>query len=241
MLKLLLKLPKGLCLLTHLASPVFCNVLLPKMIISDPKPKRCHWVKIIFCFQQCHCRSDSLLLLAAFQRFCFFLPCCYSLSYIQANVGPVMKAIFLLNGRLCPLISRPLFYFAAVRCSLGSSETDRQPSLSSVLLFMDARVALLHFWAVLLVLLKAEQIWSDAAGEVYTNTWAVQIIGGQEEADRVARKHGFINHGIVSLSHTVCTVSVCMNHPGTHPTFGVLHIEKGSAPKSNNFCKTLSL
>lgn len=109
----------------------------------------------------------------------------------------------MLNTRLCPFISRPLFYFAAVRYSLGSSETDRQTSLSSVLLFMDARAALLHLWAVLLVLLKAEQKWSDAA-EVYTNTWAVQIIGGQEEADRIASKHGFINHGIVSLSHTVC-------------------------------------
>lgn len=161
-----------------------------------------------FCFQQCHCLSDFLLLLAAFQRFLFFLPCFYSLNYFQAKDGPVMKAIFLLNSRLCPFISRPLFYFAAVRYSLGSSETDRQTSLSSVLLFMDARVALLHLWAVLLVLLKAEQRWNDAAEEVYTNTWAVQIIGGQEEADRIARKHGFINHGIVSFSRTVCSVLV---------------------------------
>lgn len=36
-LKLLLKLLKGLCLLTHLASPVYCNMLLPKLVISDPK------------------------------------------------------------------------------------------------------------------------------------------------------------------------------------------------------------
>uniref|UniRef100_A0A6Q2XJB0 P/Homo B domain-containing protein n=1 Tax=Esox lucius TaxID=8010 RepID=A0A6Q2XJB0_ESOLU len=34
-------------------------------------------------------------------------------------------------------------------------------------------------------------------GEVFTNTWAVHIEGGPQEADRVARKHGFINHGNV--------------------------------------------
>lgn len=58
---------------------------------------------------------------------------------------------------------------------------------------MDARVALLHLWTVL-VLLTAELI--DA--EVYTNTWAVEINGGPEEASRIARKHGFINLGNVS-------------------------------------------
>lgn len=61
---------------------------------------------------------------------------------------------------------------------------------------MDARVALLHLWTVV-VLLK----WIDAA-EVYTNAWAVQIDGGPEEADRIAREHGFINHGNVSPSYT---------------------------------------
>lgn len=34
--------------------------------------------------------------------------------------------------------------------------------------------------------------------KVYTNTWAVHIPGGPEEADRIASKHGFINHGHVS-------------------------------------------
>uniref|UniRef100_A0A8C7M062 Furin (paired basic amino acid cleaving enzyme) b n=1 Tax=Oncorhynchus mykiss TaxID=8022 RepID=A0A8C7M062_ONCMY len=37
-----------------------------------------------------------------------------------------------------------------------------------------------------------------AAEEVYTNTWAVHIEGGPQEADRISRKHGFINHGNVS-------------------------------------------
>ena len=34
--------------------------------------------------------------------------------------------------------------------------------------------------------------------KVYTNTWAVHIPGGQEGADLIANKHGFINQGHVS-------------------------------------------
>lgn len=37
--------------------------------------------------------------------------------------------------------------------------------------------------------------------KLYTNTWAVHIPGGQETADQVADKHGFINYGHVSLFH----------------------------------------
>uniref|UniRef100_A0A8D0ARM2 Furin (paired basic amino acid cleaving enzyme) b n=1 Tax=Sander lucioperca TaxID=283035 RepID=A0A8D0ARM2_SANLU len=71
---------------------------------------------------------------------------------------------------------------------------------------MDARVVLLHLWAVL-VLLIAELKWIEAA-EVYTNTWAVQINGGPEEANHIARQHGFINHGNVSPTYSMCA---CMN------------------------------
>lgn len=31
----------------------------------------------------------------------------------------------------------------------------------------------------------------------YSNQWSVQINGGKEEADRLARKHGFLNEGKV--------------------------------------------
>lgn len=65
---------------------------------------------------------------------------------------------------------------------------------------MDARVTQLHAWTIL-VLLTAELKWIYAA-EVFTNTWAVQIIGGPEEADRIAKEHGFINHG--NVSSAVC-------------------------------------
>lgn len=71
-------------------------------------------------------------------------------------------------------------------------------------------MALLHLWTVL-VLLRAEQRWRTDAAEVYTNTWAVQISGGPEEADRIAREHGFVNHGNVSSACTVIDVCVCVN------------------------------
>lgn len=77
---------------------------------------------------------------------------------------------------------------------------------------MDARVALLLLWTVL-VLLLAELKSIDAA-EVYTNTWAVQINGGPGEAGRIAREHGFINHGKVSsyYLHLYCIVLyVCVS------------------------------
>ncbi|KAM8862003.1 furin (paired basic amino acid cleaving enzyme) b [Synchiropus picturatus] len=60
---------------------------------------------------------------------------------------------------------------------------------------MDARVVLLHVWTAL-VLLAVEPKCVTAA-QVYTNTWAVKIKGGPEEASRIAREHGFINHGNV--------------------------------------------
>lgn len=44
-----------------------------------------------------------------------------------------------------------------------------------------------------LVLLAADA----RAQKVYTNTWAVHIPGGPAVADRLARKHGFLNLGQV--------------------------------------------
>lgn len=68
---------------------------------------------------------------------------------------------------------------------------------------MDTRVALLHLWTVLVLLNVAHAV------EVYTNTWAVQIDGGPEEADRIAREHGFINHG--NVSH-ICILECKQRH-----------------------------
>ncbi|KAM9854075.1 furin (paired basic amino acid cleaving enzyme) b [Aulostomus maculatus] len=84
---------------------------------------------------------------------------------------------------------------------------------------MDTRVALLHLWTVL-VLQIAELKLIDAA-EVYTNTWAVQINGGPEEADRIAREHGFINHGNVlgdyyHFRHHAVERRASISHRGMH-------------------------
>lgn len=41
---------------------------------------------------------------------------------------------------------------------------------------------------------------ADAHGQqVFTNTWAVHISGGPAVADRLARKHGFLNQGQVGV------------------------------------------
>ncbi|XP_029008957.1 furin (paired basic amino acid cleaving enzyme) b isoform X5 [Betta splendens] len=81
---------------------------------------------------------------------------------------------------------------------------------------MDARVALLHLWTAV-VLLAAERI--DA--EVYTNTWAVQINGGPEEANRIAGEHGFVNLGNVfgdyyHFRHHAVEKRALSGHQGMH-------------------------
>uniref|UniRef100_A0A665V2Z4 Furin (paired basic amino acid cleaving enzyme) b n=1 Tax=Echeneis naucrates TaxID=173247 RepID=A0A665V2Z4_ECHNA len=84
---------------------------------------------------------------------------------------------------------------------------------------MDAKVAVLHLWTVL-VLITTELKWIHTA-EVYTNAWAVQIIGGPEEADRIAREHGFINLGNVfedyyHFRHHAVEKRALSGHRGMH-------------------------
>uniref|UniRef100_A0AAY4BH94 Peptidase S8 pro-domain domain-containing protein n=1 Tax=Denticeps clupeoides TaxID=299321 RepID=A0AAY4BH94_9TELE len=57
-------------------------------------------------------------------------------------------------------------------------------------------MALLHFGAVLLLTAASTETAAGSKG-VYTNTWAVHVRGGAGEAERIARKHGFVNHGNV--------------------------------------------
>uniref|UniRef100_A0A6Q2XX90 P/Homo B domain-containing protein n=1 Tax=Esox lucius TaxID=8010 RepID=A0A6Q2XX90_ESOLU len=68
-------------------------------------------------------------------------------------------------------------------------------------------------------------------GEVFTNTWAVHIEGGPQEADRVARKHGFINHGNVFRDyyhfwHRTVVKRSLSGHRG-------IHIRLQKEPRSN--------
>ncbi|XP_015259952.1 PREDICTED: furin [Cyprinodon variegatus] len=84
---------------------------------------------------------------------------------------------------------------------------------------MDAQVALPIVWTGL-VLLNAELKWIDAA-EIFTNTWAVQVNGGPEEAERIAREHGFINYGNVfgdyyHFRHHAVAKRALSGHKGMH-------------------------
>jgi len=62
---------------------------------------------------------------------------------------------------------------------------------------MDLRLASLTLCTLLILVTSGPQ---PSIGEkVYTNTWAVHITGGEQEANRIASKHGFVNHGNVSV------------------------------------------
>uniref|UniRef100_A0A7N6FI97 P/Homo B domain-containing protein n=1 Tax=Anabas testudineus TaxID=64144 RepID=A0A7N6FI97_ANATE len=64
--------------------------------------------------------------------------------------------------------------------------------------------------------------FAPALGQkVYTNTWAVHIPGGQDEADRIASKYGFINYGHVfgdyyHFRHRTVVKRSLSDHRGTH-------------------------
>ncbi|XP_066184209.1 furin isoform X4 [Sylvia atricapilla] len=61
---------------------------------------------------------------------------------------------------------------------------------------MDLRpCALLLLWTLVVALTLLDQ--EVLAQHIYTNTWAVLVPAGPQEADRLARKHGFLNLGPV--------------------------------------------
>uniref|UniRef100_A0A8P4G419 Furin (paired basic amino acid cleaving enzyme) a n=1 Tax=Dicentrarchus labrax TaxID=13489 RepID=A0A8P4G419_DICLA len=59
------------------------------------------------------------------------------------------------------------------------------------------RLRLLELLFSALLVLLVSGLGPVLGQKVYTNTWAVHIPGGQEEADLIASKHGFVNHGHV--------------------------------------------
>lgn len=72
------------------------------------------------------------------------------------------------------------------------------PSLRNPDTLMDLRpCALLLLWTLVVALTLLDQ--EVLAQHIYTNTWAVLVPAGPQEADRLARKHGFLNLGPVSL------------------------------------------
>ncbi|XP_017340495.1 furin (paired basic amino acid cleaving enzyme) b [Ictalurus punctatus] len=60
---------------------------------------------------------------------------------------------------------------------------------------MEVRWFLLQLRTSLLLL--SMMVQSASSRGVYTNSWAIHIHGGKEEAQRIAHKHNFINHGNV--------------------------------------------
>ncbi|XP_026786123.1 furin (paired basic amino acid cleaving enzyme) a [Pangasianodon hypophthalmus] len=74
---------------------------------------------------------------------------------------------------------------------------------------------------VTLLTLLTSEVTPSLAQKVYTNTWAVHIPGGEEEANRIARKHGFINHGNIfgeyyHFRHRRVVKRSLSQHRGTH-------------------------
>ncbi|XP_013883564.1 furin (paired basic amino acid cleaving enzyme) a [Austrofundulus limnaeus] len=85
----------------------------------------------------------------------------------------------------------------------------------------DRRLGLLELLTGAVLVFLGFGLGSALGQEVYTNTWAVHIPGGSEEADRVAQKHGFINHGHVfgdyyHFRHRTVVKRSLSVHRGTH-------------------------
>ncbi len=47
-------------------------------------------------------------------------------------------------------------------------------------------------------------------GKIFSNSWAVEISGGDEVAERIAKRHGFTNLGRVSAYLSIGAINVYM-------------------------------
>uniref|UniRef100_A0A8C5CX86 Furin (paired basic amino acid cleaving enzyme) a n=1 Tax=Gadus morhua TaxID=8049 RepID=A0A8C5CX86_GADMO len=90
----------------------------------------------------------------------------------------------------------------------------------------ELRSLLLNPWLVsllgpTLLVLLVSGLGPAFCQKIYTNTWAVQIPGGQEVAEQVASKHSFVNLGhvfddIYHFKHRTVEKRSLSNHRGTH-------------------------
>ncbi|KAF7659080.1 hypothetical protein LDENG_00003560 [Lucifuga dentata] len=83
------------------------------------------------------------------------------------------------------------------------------------------RLRLLELLLGPLLVLLVSGLAPAVGQKVFTNTWAIHIPGGQEEADRIASKHGFINHGHVfgdyyHFRHRTVMKRSLSDHRGTY-------------------------
>ncbi|XP_061670137.1 furin (paired basic amino acid cleaving enzyme) a [Syngnathoides biaculeatus] len=89
------------------------------------------------------------------------------------------------------------------------------PSVSSRRLTL---VELTIWFLLILLVFGLEPVTGQ---KIYTNTWAVHIPGGQEEAEQVSLKHGFINYGHVfgdyyHFKHRTVAKRSLSDHRGTY-------------------------
>uniref|UniRef100_A0A671Q2M4 Furin-1-like n=1 Tax=Sinocyclocheilus anshuiensis TaxID=1608454 RepID=A0A671Q2M4_9TELE len=82
--------------------------------------------------------------------------------------------------------------------------------------------------------------------KVYTNTWAVHITGGEQEANRIARKHGFVNHGKVfgdfyHFRHRRVVKRSLSDHRGTHIRLHTEPQQEGSGVYADLFFLLFSI
>lgn len=124
--------------------------------------------------------------------------CLDNLSFIE-NDGPPGAVVFLFWHSV---LSSPGYYNAEFTVQPTDALENKlhledQKAWRRPLLFMEGRWTLPLFLGAYLVLLASEVRLITGQG-IYTNTWAVHIEGGAEEAERIAQKHGFISHGQVS-------------------------------------------
>lgn len=99
--------------------------------------------------------------------------------------------------------------------ALGGSMAPGPPSAS-----VGSRLRLLELLLGPLLVLLVCGVEPARGQNIFTNTWAVHIPGGKEEAHRIASKHGFINHGHVfgdfyHFRHRAVVKRALSDHRGT--------------------------
>ncbi|XP_057700391.1 furin (paired basic amino acid cleaving enzyme) a [Corythoichthys intestinalis] len=85
----------------------------------------------------------------------------------------------------------------------------------------SCRITLVELLLCSLMILLVSGLEPALGQKVFTNTWAVHIPGGREEAEKIANKHGFINYGHVfgdfyHFKHRTVAKRSLSDHRNTH-------------------------
>lgn len=63
--------------------------------------------------------------------------------------------------------------------------------------------------------------WASARAPIYVSSWAVQVTKGYQEAERLARKFGFVNLGQVGGTWTTSDLDKWEGVPKTSPNMSL--------------------